>query len=253
MSFDPFRVDLHGVRELSRLHADASTELHGALGSATAKDAGVDAVHGAIGAGATGAFGKVLEARHGALQAAAHTSGELSQRLAKAVLAYSRGDEGGAESVRAAAEAMTGGVALGSSGTPIAAGSSGTPIAPDPAPASSPMAPPIAPDSAPASGSMGPAIAPNAAPSHDASGTIGAAESSGVADALGRAEPQGVRSTQSLPEVTQTVGQISGQAGGIGTYAALSDESLAEATAVAPLPPPSRPATDIEAERLTRD
>ncbi len=238
MSFDPFRVDLHGVRKLSRLHADAATELHGALGSATAKEAGVDAVHGAIGAGATGAFGKVLEARHGALKAAAHTSGELAERLGRAVRAYARGDEGGAESVRAVAEAMPGNAALGSSGTPIATGSSGTPIAADPAPASSPMAPPIA---------------PTAAPPHDASGTIGAAESSGVADALGRAEPQGDQPTQSLPEVVQTVGRISEQASGIGTYAALSDDSLAEATAVAPLPPPSRPAADVEAERLTRD
>jgi Excreted virulence factor EspC, type VII ESX diderm len=79
--------------------------------------------HGSIGTRVTGAFSEVLDARHEALTAAAHTSGELSQRLAKAVWAYGRGDESAAESVRAAAEAM--GAAPGSSGTPIAAGSSG--------------------------------------------------------------------------------------------------------------------------------
>jgi hypothetical protein len=124
MPFDPFRVDLDGVLGLSRAHADAAETLTGARESALAKAAGADATHGSIGTRVTGAFSEVLDARHGALQTAAHTSGELSQRLAKAVLAYSRADESGAESVRAAAEAMTGGSYV-SSGVVGAAESTG--------------------------------------------------------------------------------------------------------------------------------
>jgi pilus assembly protein FimV len=123
VSFDPFHVDLDGVLGLSRVHADAAEALNGALGSAAARAAGADTTHGAVGTRVTGAFSELLDARHKALTAAAHTSGELSQRLAKAVWAYGQGDESGAESVRAAVEAV--GAAPGSSGTPIAAGSSG--------------------------------------------------------------------------------------------------------------------------------
>jgi hypothetical protein len=123
VSFDPFHVDLDGVLGLSRVHADAADALNGALGSAAASAAGADATHGSIGTRVTGAFSELLDARQVALTAAAHTSGELSQRLAKAVWAYGQGDESGAESVRAAAEAM--GAAPGSSGTPIAAAAPG--------------------------------------------------------------------------------------------------------------------------------
>ncbi|WP_319449424.1 MULTISPECIES: type VII secretion target [unclassified Mycobacterium] len=123
MAFDPFHVDLDGVLGLSRVHARAAEALNGSTESALAKSAGADLTHGSIGTRVTGAFSELLDARHEALTAAAHTSGELSQRLAKAVWAYGRGDESGAESVRAAAEAI--GAAPGSSGTPIAAGSSG--------------------------------------------------------------------------------------------------------------------------------
>jgi hypothetical protein len=147
MPFDPFHVDLDGVLGLSRVHADAAETLTGAKESALAKAAGVDATHGSVGTRVAGAFSEVLDARHGALHAAAHTSSELSQRLAKAVSAYSRGDESGAESVRAAAEAIAGGVS-GSSGTPI-----------DPRAATAPVTP----------------------------GAIGAAESSGIGDLLGQA------------------------------------------------------------------
>ncbi|MCW2593327.1 MAG: Excreted virulence factor EspC, type diderm [Mycobacterium sp.] len=153
MTFDPFHVDLDGVLELSRLHADAATAMNEATGSALANATGADAAHGSIGTRVTGAFAEVLDARHGALQAAANTSGELSDRLGKAVQAYARGDESGAESVRAAAEAMDGGAAHGASGTPVASGSSGTPIDAD-------------------------------APSP--SGAVGAAESTCVGDALGQ-------------------------------------------------------------------
>ena len=148
MTFDPFHVDLDGVLELSRLHGDAAA----ALTEATGSDAtGVDAAHGSIGSRVTGAFGEVLEARRGALKAASHTCGELSDRLGMAVRAYARGDQSGAASVRAAAEAMSGGAALGSSSTPI-----------DPGAASAPIA----------------------------SGAIGAAESSGIGDALGQHDGQ---------------------------------------------------------------
>jgi hypothetical protein len=125
VTFDPFHVDLDGMLGLSRLHADAATELNDATGSALARAAGIDAAHGSIGTRVTGAFGEVLEARHGALSAASHTCGELSNRLSMAVQAYARGDESGAESVRAAAEAMD--RAPGSSGTPVDPGSSATP------------------------------------------------------------------------------------------------------------------------------
>jgi hypothetical protein len=199
--FDPFRVDLDGVLGLSRAHAEAAETLTGAKESALAKAAGADATHGSIGTRVTGAFSEVLDARHEALEAAAHTSNELSQRLSKAVLAYSRGDESGAEAVRAAAESMAGGVS-GSSGTPIVAG---------------------------------PAVP---------SGTIGAAESSGVADILGEARPHGAQPAQSagqaLPETVPPAG--------VG-----ADASHSEDLAVAPpaVVPPSR--SDEQAEKLTRD
>jgi hypothetical protein len=142
VAFDPFRVDLDGVLDLSRRHADAVASLKKSMGTAATAGAAVDRVHGSIGSRVTGAFGAVLDARQEALNAASHTSDELAQRLGHAVLAYTRGDESGAETVRAAAEAMTG----GSSGTPLPTGSSGA---------------------------------------------IGAAESSGVGDALGQVGPRG--------------------------------------------------------------
>jgi len=183
VTFDPFHVDLDGVLELSRLHADAAAAMNEATGSALANAAGVDAAHGSIGTRVTGAFAEVLDARHGALKAASNTSGELSDRLGRAVSAYARGDESGAESVRAAAEAVDGGAGHGASGTPVAAGSSGVPIDP---------------------GSSGtPAT----------SGAVGAAESSGVADALGRHGDQLAQSAgQSLHGPEEPTG--------VGTYAA---------------------------------
>lgn len=158
MAFDPFRVDLDGVLGLARLHSDAAAALDESTGSALAKAAGMDAAHGSIGTRVTGAFAEVLGARHEALKAASHASGELSDRLGKAVSAYARGDESGAESVRAAAEAMGGGVGHGAAGTPIAAAAP-----PDPGPSGTP----------------------------GTSGTVGAAESSGIGDARGAPE-QGV-------------------------------------------------------------
>jgi hypothetical protein len=202
MPFDPFHVDLDGVLGLSQVHADAAETLTGAKESALAKAAGVDATHGSIGTRVAGAFSEVLDARHGALHAAAHTSSELSQRLAKAVSAYSRGDESGAESVRAAAEAMADGVS-GSAGTPIAAG---------------------------------PAVP---------SGTIGAAESSGVADVLGDVGPHGAQLAQSAGQsLSETVPPA-----GVGADAAHSEDLAVAPPAV--VPPPPRP--DDQAEKLTRD
>lgn len=119
MTVDPFHVDLDGVLEKSRLHAGIAAALDQSMGTATA--AGVDDVHGSIGAGATGAFREVLDARREALKAASNTSAELSDRLGRAVFAYARGDESGAASVRAAAAALEDG-ASGSSGTPIVSG-----------------------------------------------------------------------------------------------------------------------------------
>jgi hypothetical protein len=217
VTFDPFHVDLDGVLELSRLHADAAAAMNEATGCALAKAAGVDAAHGSIGTRVTGAFAEVLDARHGALKAASNTSGELSDRLGKAVRAYARGDESGAESVRTAAEAMDGGAPHGTSGTPVAAaatprsGSSGTPIAAD-------------------------------APTP--SGAVGAAESSGVADALG----------QAVGQVGQDAVGSGGpeQAVGVGAYAVDSDLATQPPAALAPQPP-SRSTADEQAERLTRD
>jgi hypothetical protein len=206
VTFDPFHVDLDGVLELSRLHADAATAMNEATGSALANAAGVDPAHGSIGTRVTGAFAEVLDARHGALKAASNTSGELSDRLGRAVSAYARGDESGAESVRAAAEAMDGGAGHGASGTPAASGSSGTPIDAD-------------------------------APSP--SGAVGAAESSGVGDALGQ---QGGQLAQSAGQSLHGPEEPTG----VGAYAAGSDNLATE-------PPIVAPAAHEQAERLTGD
>jgi hypothetical protein len=243
VTFDPFHVDLDGVLELSRLHADAATALHEAMGSAAGDATGVDAAHGSIGSRVTGAFGEVLDARRGALRAASNTCDELSHRLGTAVHAYARGDESGAESVRAAAEAMDGGAARGSSGTPIASGSSGPPIDPGPSRATA------------------------------ATGTVGAAESSGVADMLGQAGGHGAQlaqsAGQSLHGLAQTLGQVPEQVtqdvqraggsdgpeqpAGVGAYAVDSDD-LATEPPVAITPQPPGTSTDGgQAERLSRD
>jgi hypothetical protein len=215
VTFDPFRVDLDGVLELSRLHADAAAAMNEATGSALANAARVDAAHGSIGTRVTGAFAEVLDARHGALKAASNTSGELSDRLGKAVRAYARGDESGAESVRAAAEAMGGGAGHGASGTPVAAAAT------------------------PPSGSSGTPIDPGSSGTPATSGTIGAAESSGVGDALAQA-------------VGQDAGGLGGpeQAEGVGAYAVGSDLATQPPAALAPQPPSRSPA-DEQAERLT--
>jgi hypothetical protein len=231
VTFEPFHVDLDGVLELSRLHSDAATALNGAMGSAKANATGVDAAHGSIGTRVTGAFGEVLDARQGALKAASNTCNQLSDRLGMAVRAYAHGDERGAASVRAAAEAMDGGAARGSSGTPTASGSSGTSIATD-----SPSVP---------------------APS----GTVGAAESNDVADALGQAGQQGSQRAQTLgqdpDQVLQAVEQIDvpnpEQSGGVGAHVADSDDLATEAPPDAPPQPPGGSTADEQAERSTRD
>jgi Excreted virulence factor EspC, type VII ESX diderm len=117
---DPLNVQLDGVRSYSQIHDEVVSALSQVMGSAP-EAVGVEMSHGPIASAVSGALSQVLDSRQGTLQITSSSAQTISELLQKAAQMYERGDEKGAATVRAAAEALEG------TNTPDGPGSAGRP------------------------------------------------------------------------------------------------------------------------------
>lgn len=102
---EPLSVNTDGVRSLAEVHTGVATGL-GALAADTPGPAGVAASHGTIAYGVGAALTAALGSRTKAMNVTQASGTQISELLHQAVLAYERGDERGAQAIRAAAEAL---------------------------------------------------------------------------------------------------------------------------------------------------
>ena len=102
---EPLSVNTDGVRSLAEVHTAVATGL-GALAAGTPGPAGVAASHGPIAYGVGTALSAALGSRTGAMNVTRNSGTQISELLHQAARAYERGDERGAQAIRAAAEAL---------------------------------------------------------------------------------------------------------------------------------------------------
>ena len=101
-------VQTDGLRTFSQTHADIAAGLSQLIGAAAPAAAGVETSHGPIASAVSAALGELLGARQGTIQTTATSGNTISELLQKAAQAYEQGDQKGAATLRAAAEAMEG-------------------------------------------------------------------------------------------------------------------------------------------------
>jgi len=119
---DPLYVQPDGVRSYAQIHDGVVGALSQLLGTAAPEALGVESTHGPIASAVSGALSQVLDRRHGTLQATSTSAQTISELLQKAAQMYEHGDQKGAATLRAAAEAMQDANAAGSAGAAGAAG-----------------------------------------------------------------------------------------------------------------------------------
>jgi hypothetical protein len=124
VSGDPLYVQPDGVRSYSQIHDEVVAGLTQLMGAAAPEAAGVETSHGDIASAVSAALSVVLRSRHGTMQATSTSGSTISGLLQKAAQMYEQGDQKGAATLRAAAEALEG---ANASGGPGAAGTSGSP------------------------------------------------------------------------------------------------------------------------------
>jgi ESX secretion-associated protein EspJ len=133
MSGDPLYVQPDGVRSYAQTHDEVVAALSQVMGTAPPEAAGVQTTHGPIASAVSGALSQVLGSRHGTLQATSTSAQTISELLQKAAQMYEHGDQKGAATLKAAAEAMqnanssggasgTGGAGAAGAGPPGAGG-----------------------------------------------------------------------------------------------------------------------------------
>lgn len=120
---EPLSVDTDGVRSLGDIHSAVSAGL-GSLTAAAPGSEGVAASHGTIAYGVETALTAALGARSGSMNVTQASGAHISELLHQAAMAYERGDQRGAEAIRAAADTIGKGQASAAGGG--AAGSAGT-------------------------------------------------------------------------------------------------------------------------------
>jgi hypothetical protein len=120
VSGDPLYVQPDGVRSYAKIHDEVLAALSQVMGTGAIEGLGVESTHGPIASPVSGALSQVLDSRHGTLQATSTSAQTISELLQKAAQMYEHGDQKGAETLRAAAEALEG---KQGAGTPAAAGS----------------------------------------------------------------------------------------------------------------------------------
>src|SRR5258706_5910146 len=121
MSSDPLYVQPDGVRSYAQIHDEVVAGLSQLMGAAAPEAAGVQTSHGAIASAVSTALSTVLGSRHGTIQTTATSGSTISELLQKAAQMYEQGDQKGAATLRAAAEALE-----GTSGSPGSGGGSGS-------------------------------------------------------------------------------------------------------------------------------
>ena len=126
MTGDPLYVQPDGVRSYSQIHDEVVAGLSQLMGTGAAEAVGVETTHGPIALPVSGALSQALASRGGTLQVTSTSAQTISELLQKAAQMYEQGDQKGAATLRAAAEALEGASAPGGPG---AAGTSGSPAA----------------------------------------------------------------------------------------------------------------------------
>lgn len=105
---DPLYVHPDDVRSYAQLHDEVVAGLSQLIGAAAPEAAGVQTSHGAIASAVSAALSGVLGTREGTLQATGTSGSTISELLQKAAQMYEHGDQKGAATLRAAAEALEG-------------------------------------------------------------------------------------------------------------------------------------------------
>ena len=124
---DPLSVQPDGVRSYAQIHDEVVAGLSQLMGAAAPQAAGVQTSHGAIASAVSAALSGVLGSRQGTLQTTGTSGSMIAELLQKAAQMYEHGDQKGAATLRAAAEALEGSQSASASGAPsTAAGASGT-------------------------------------------------------------------------------------------------------------------------------
>jgi uncharacterized phage infection (PIP) family protein YhgE len=119
MSGDPLYVQTDGVRSYAETHDGVAAGLSQLTGSAAPQAAGVQSSHGTIAAAVGTALADVLGVRDGTLQTTATSGSTISELLHKAAHLYDQGDQKGAATLRAAAEALGGAQDTGGAGAGV--------------------------------------------------------------------------------------------------------------------------------------
>jgi len=122
---DPLYVQPDGVRSYAQIHDEVVGALSQLLGTAAPEALGVESTHGPIASAVSGALSQVLGRRHGTLQATSTSAQTISELLQKAAQMYEHGDQKGAATLRAAAEAIQDANASGAAGAAGSAGAAG--------------------------------------------------------------------------------------------------------------------------------
>ncbi|MCV7152251.1 ESX-1 secretion-associated protein [Mycolicibacterium pyrenivorans] len=120
---EPLSVDTDGVRSLGDIHTAVSARL-GVLTAGAPGPEGVAASHGTIAYGVDTALTAALGSRTGSLNVTRASGAHISELLHQAAMAYERGDQRGAEAIRAAADT------IGKGQGPAAGGGAAGPAAP---------------------------------------------------------------------------------------------------------------------------
>jgi len=128
---EPLSVNTDGVRSLGDIHAGVATGL-GSLTAGAPGSAEVAMSHGTIASGVDTALTAALGSRSGSMTMTQTSAETISELLHQAAMAYERGDQHGAEAIRAAADALArgetsadGGTATGSATSAGSAGPAG--------------------------------------------------------------------------------------------------------------------------------
>ena len=124
MSGDPLYVQPDGVRSYAQIHDEVVAGLSQLMGAAAPEAAGAQTSHGVIASAVSTALSTVLGSRQGTMQTTSTSGATISELLQKAAQMYEQGDQKGAATLRAAAEALKGANAAGTSGNPGGGGSS---------------------------------------------------------------------------------------------------------------------------------
>ena len=105
---EPLYVHPDDVRSYAQIHDEVVAGLSQLIGAAAPEAAGVQTSHGAIASAVSAALSGVLGTREGTLQATGTSGSTISELLQKAAQMYEHGDQKGAATLRAAAEALEG-------------------------------------------------------------------------------------------------------------------------------------------------